>query len=265
MISITEAQLQAWLAMYFWPFARVAACLTAAPIFGARFVPPRIRIVLALAITVLTAPLLAAPPAVPVFSIGGLVITGQQVLIGLSLGFVMQLIFDSVGLGGQLLANSMGLSFAFNVDPMRGASTPAVGQFYMLLVTMTFVSLDGHLAFLELIVRGFTTLPIDGSGFGAAGVWTVIGFAGHLFSGAVAVALPGMTALLIVNLAFGVMSRAAPTLNLFAVGFPITLFFGLMIVVLCLPAVQSSFVGLMGNAFESLGILQQGVQPGGAP
>jgi flagellar biosynthetic protein FliR len=262
MISITEAQLQAWVAMYFWPFARIAACLTAAPIFGARFVPGRIRIVLALAMAVLTAPLLAAPPTVPVFSIGGLIITGQQVLIGLALGFVMQLIFDAVGLGGQLLANSMGLSFAFNVDPMRGASTPAVGQFYMLLVTMTFVALDGHLAFLELIVRGFGTLPVDSTGFGADGLWAVVAFSGHLFSGAVAVALPGMTALLVVNLAFGVMSRAAPTLNLFAVGFPITLVFGLIVVLLCLPAVQSSFIDMMGTAFEALTGLQSGSPQG---
>jgi flagellar biosynthetic protein FliR len=263
MITITAAQLQAWLAMYIWPFARIAACMTAAPVFGARFVPARIRIVLALAITVLTAPLLPAPPVVPVFSLTGIVITGQQVMIGLALGFVMQLIFDAVGLGGQLLANSMGLSFAFNVDPMRGASTPAVGQFYLLLITMTFVALDGHLAFLELIVRGFTTLPINATGFGAAGLWTVIGFAGHLFSGAVAVALPGMTALLVVNLGFGVMSRAAPTLNLFAVGFPITLVFGLLIVVLGLPAVQSGFIEMMGNAFQTLAELQ-GVSPSGA-
>ena len=252
MITLTESQMQGWLAAYLWPFVRIAACLTAAPIFGAHFVPVRLRIVLALAITLLATPLLPPPPPVAVFSVAGVLITAQQVLLGVALGFVLQVVFDAVGLGGQLLANSMGLSFAFNVDPMRGASTPAVGQFYLLLITMTFVSLNGHLAFLDLVVRGFATLPVGEHGLGTDGAWMVLTFAGNLFSGAVQVALPGMTALLVVNLAFGVMSRAAPTLNLFAVGFPITLVFGLLIVVVGLPAVQSGFAALAGQALEAV-------------
>ena len=150
----------------------------------------------------------------------------------------------------------MGLSFAFNVDPMRGASTAAVGQVYLLLITMTFVALNGHLAFLEAVVEGFRTLPVGTTGFGTSSTWLVLTFGSQLFAGAVAVALPGMTALLVVNLAFGVMSRAAPSLNLFAVGFPITLAFGLLIMFVGLPAVQQNFVGLVSQALDAVRLAQ---------
>jgi flagellar biosynthetic protein FliR len=252
MLEITDTQINEWIAAWFWPFTRIAACLMVAPIFGARFVPVRLRLVLSLAITVCAAPLLPPPPDVPVFSATGVMITMQQMLIGVAIGFMLQLIFDAIGLGGQLIANSMGLSFAFNVDPSRGASTPALGQFYLLLTTMTFVVLDGHLALIEALVAGFQAMPPGQGGLTRADLWAVGQFASTMFAGALAVALPGMTALLIVNLAFGVMSRAAPTLNLFGVGFPIMLVFGLGILLAGLPLVQTTFSALMADAFNAI-------------
>src|SRR5690606_14267184 len=138
MLQISTGQLEAWLAQYLWPFIRIGACFMAAPVFGARFVPPRVRLLLAGAVTLIVAPLLA-PPQVELFSAAAIVITVHQVIIGVAMGFVLQIIFDALAMGGQLLSNSMGLSFAFNVDPLRGASTPVVGQLYMLLVTLTFL------------------------------------------------------------------------------------------------------------------------------
>ena len=129
--------------------------------------------VLAAAIGFLVAPLLPSPPAVSLFSGEGIVILLQQILIGVAVGFVLQVVFDAIGLAGQLLANSMGLSFAFNIDPLRGTSTVAVGQFYLVLMTLTFVTLDGHLAIIELIVQGFQTLPVGAVGLGADGMWRV--------------------------------------------------------------------------------------------
>jgi flagellar biosynthetic protein FliR len=252
MLEITDTQINGWIAAWFWPFTRIAACLMVAPIFGARFVPMRLRLVLSLAVTVVAAPLLPPPPDVAVFSAAGVVITAQQLLIGAAIGFMMQLIFDAIGLGGQLIANSMGLSFAFNVDPSRGSSTPALGQFYLLLTTMTFVALDGHLALIETLVNGFQALPPGKGGLSPDGLWAVGAFASTMFAGALAVALPGMTALLVVNLAFGVMSRAAPTLNLFGVGFPIMLVFGLAVLVAGLPLVQTTFASLMAAAFNTI-------------
>ncbi|HYM34192.1 MAG TPA: flagellar biosynthetic protein FliR, partial [Steroidobacteraceae bacterium] len=230
-------------------------CLMVAPGFGARFVPARLRIVLAIALTLLVAPSLKAPSGIVVLSINGAVITLQQILIGVAAGFALQTVFDSLAMGGQLLANSMGLSFAFNVDPQHGASTPVVGQLYMLLVMLTFLALNGHIALLQALTHSFVTLPINVDGLSAANVWSIVSFGRFLFEGALAVALPGMTALLIVNLGFGVMSRAAPALNMFAVGFPITLVFGVVIVLLGLPAVQSSFISLLENALDFVGVL----------
>lgn len=242
---ITPGQFEQWLVQYFWPFVRIGACLMVAPIFGAAFVPPRMRIILAGAITLLVAPLITVPATIEPLSIAGAIVTVQQLLIGLATGFALQVIFDSLAMGGQLLANSMGLSFAFNVDPQHGASTPVVGTIYMLLVTLTFLSLNGHLAMIETFIAGFHTMPVAMTGFASEQWWRLVEWGNQLFAGALSVALPGMTALLIVNLGFGVMSRAAPALNMFAVGFPITLVFGLSIIMLGLPTVMSSFGGLI--------------------
>jgi flagellar biosynthesis protein FliR len=257
MINIGANQLQDWVAQLYWPFVRIGSCFMVAPAFGAAAVPPRVRIVLAGAVTLVILPLLPAPPAVSAFSGTGFVITAQQILIGTTLGFCLQILFDSVTLGGQVLANSMGLSFAFNLDPQRGAdsSTPALGQLYTLLVMLTFLALNGHLALIETLVRSFSSVPVGPSGLGVEGLHAVVLWGAQLFAGALAIALPGVTALLIVNIAFGVMSRAAPAFNLFAVGLPVTLVFGLMIVLLGLPAVQATFVELLGRAFGLLDTL----------
>lgn len=249
MITLSTGQLEAWMAQVFWPFVRIGTCFMIAPAFGSPVVPPRTRLVLAGAVSVLVIPLVTIPASVAPFSPGGFVITAQQVLIGASIGFALQVVFDAVSLGGQLLANSMGLSFAFNVDPVRGTSTPVVGQFYTLLVMLTFFALDGHLTLIEMLVEGFRTLPIGTESFGSDGIWQLALWGTQLFAGALSVALPGVTALLIVNLAFGVMSRAAPTLNLFAVGFPLTLAVGLCIILAGLPTLQTNFVELMASAF----------------
>lgn len=249
MLQLTTGQLEAWLAQYIWPFIRIGACFMVAPIFGARFVPPRIRLFLAGAMTLIVAPLVPATD-VPTFSAAGVVVVFHQIIIGAATGFALQLIFDALAMGGQLLSNTMGLGFAFNVDPLRGAGTPVLGQFYMLLVTLTFLALNGHLILIEVLAQGFTTLPVGTAGLDSTALWNVVAWGNQLFAGALTVALPGMTALLVVNLAFGVMSRAAPTLNLFAVGFPVTLIAGLVIVYAGLPSVQATFVSSMEAAFE---------------
>src|ERR1041384_8132255 len=150
-IALSIGQLEAWVATVFFPFARIGACLMVAPVFGARFVPARTRIILAVAITALVVPLIPAPDIAP-FSAQGFVVVFQQLLIGVALGFALQVVFDALALAGQLLANSMGLSFAFNIDPLRGSSTPALGQLYVILATLTFLALGGRAAPLEMVV-----------------------------------------------------------------------------------------------------------------
>ena len=250
MTSVDITQLQHWLGALFWPFVRIGACLMMAPVFGASYVPRRLRVVLAGAVTLPIAPLLPAVPDVPLLSLAGAIITLQQLLIGASLGFALQLVFDALMLGGQLLANGMGLGFAFNLDPLRGVTTPALGQLYVVLGTLVFLALDGHLALFGTLVDSFRGLPVGVDGLDASRLRALADWGGILFLGGLRVALPGMTALLVINLAFGVMSRAAPSLNLFAVGLPVTLIFGLAIVTLGMPTIGTAFTALLGDGFN---------------
>ncbi len=250
MISVDVNQLQHWIGALFWPFVRIGACLMVAPVFGASYVPKRLRIVLAGAITIAIMPLLPAVPDVALLSADGVIITIQQLLIGVALGFALQLVFDALTLGGQLLANGMGLGFAFNLDPLRGVTTPALGQLYSVLGTLVFLALNGHVALINTLVDSFRGLPVGTDGFDAVRARAVADWGGMLFLGGLRVALPGMTALLVINLAFGVMSRAAPALNLFAVGLPVTLIFGLAIVTFAMPTIGTAFTALLGEAFD---------------
>jgi len=249
MITVTAQQLDGWLLELFWPFVRIGSCFMVAPAFGSSSVPARVRVVLAGAVTFLVAPLVTIPNVTPL-SAAGIVITIQQVIIGAALGFSLNILFDAVSLGGEMLGNSMGLSLAFNLDPQSGASTPTVSQLYSILVTLIFLVLDGHLALIRMLVDGFHTLPIGTTGLGANGIWSVVNWGSELFSGALAVALPGVTALLVTNLAFGVVSRAAPTLSIFSVGLPLSLVLGLVVILASLPALESSFIRLLAVALD---------------
>ena len=249
---ITDTQIESWLGAGFWPFVRIGSCLMVAPMFGASYVPPRIRIVLALAITVLVLPTIPRPVGLTLLSADGVVTTAQQVVIGIAMGFVVQLMFDALTLGGQMLANGMGLGFAFNIDPLRGVQTPALGQFYVLLGSLTFLALDGHIALLQTLIASFRGLPVGPSGLSPQALHALADWGSQLFLGALRIALTGMTALVVINLGFGVMSRAAPAMNLFGVGFPITLVFGMVVVLLGLPALQSGLVDMLGGAFQFL-------------
>jgi flagellar biosynthetic protein FliR len=250
--SFDIAQLQPLLAALFFPFVRVGACLMVAPVFGASYVPARLRIVLAGAITLLIAPLLPKATLPALLSVEGFTITAEQLVIGATIGFVLQVMFDALAMGGQLLANGMGLGFALNLDPLRGVSTPALGQLYVVLGTLTFLALDGHLALLQVLVDSFRGLPVNGGGFDLEALRLLSDWGSALFSGALRISLPGITALLVTNLAFGVVSRAAPSLNLFAVGLPVTLAVGIAVVLYGLPMMQTGLIGMLGDCLQFL-------------
>lgn len=228
-LEVTEL-VTAWL----WPFIRVSAVVAVAPIFGNRSVPIRVRVGIAVVLTLVIAPLAPPMPRVDPISITGMVITGQQVLVGLSLGFAVRLVFVVLEIAGQQIAQVMGLGFAAMVDPQNGVSVPVVSQLYLILATLVFLALDGHLLVIEVLAESFLTLPVALNGVDRSGFLDLVNHAGWMFSGAVLMALPAMAALLMVNLGFGVMSRSAPQLNIFAVGFPATLIFGFVIMLLTL-------------------------------
>lgn len=254
MIQFTEAQLTALVGSYLWPFFRIAAMATAMPFIGARTVPARVRLSFALALTLIIAPIVPQVPAVNPLSIDGVVIVFQQVLIGLSMGFVLQLVFSVFVIGAQIISMQMGLGFASMIDPQSGASVPVVGQFFMILATLVFLALDGHLVLIEILANSFQSLPISESGLGANGYWQIVSWGSEMFASAVMIALPAMAALLLVNLSFGVMTRAAPQLNIFAVGFPITIMLGFVILYFTLPGM----IGTMEAMFSiNLGMIAQ--------
>lgn len=252
---VTMVQLEGWIGAAFWPFVRIGACLMVAPLFSASYVPARLRIVIALALTVVLLPVIPRPLTLTLLSADGIVTTAQQIVIGVAMGFTLQLMFDALTLAGQVLANAMGLGFAFTIDPLRAVSTQSLGQLYVLLGSLTFLALNGHIALLETLARSFQTLPIGPQGLSPAALHALANWGSIMLLGAVRIALPGLTALLVINLAFGVTSRAAPSLNLFAVGFPITLAIGLLVVLLGLPSMQSGLIEMLGSAFQFLGTL----------
>lgn len=254
-MDIDSARIGAWVGQFFWPFLRLSAFLLAAPVFGARSVPVRVRITIGLALTVVLLPTLPAAPALDVLSPLGLLTAVQQIGIGVLGGFLLQLFLAALSFAGEMVSLGMGLGFASLVDPQNGVSVPLLAQLYVMLVILLMLAVDGHLLLLELLARSFSTLPVGPVGLRFEDFRAVAGFVGDMFALGLLVALPAVTVLLVVNLAFAVISRAAPQLNLFAIGFPVSLLVGLMIVLLALPALPAQWDGIFGQATGRLSAL----------
>ena len=249
MFALTDAQITALVGQYFWPLARISGFMLAAPIFGTRVITARVRLLLSVMLTLLVAPLLPPLPAVDGISLSMLVITLQQVLMGLTLAFIYQVVFQIFVLAGQYIAMKMGLGFASMNDPANGVTVTILSQFYLLVTTLLFLSINGHLVLLQVIVNSFTLVPIGTPGLTGDQFYTVTALGGWMFGNALVIALPVLTALLLVNIAFGIMSRAAPQINIFAVGFPITLIFGLLLMWLGFGAFLPAFEDFVSQGF----------------
>ena len=237
MFTVSEAELNAWLAGFFYPFVRIAALASSAPLFSHRSIPRPTRIGLSVLIAILVAPTLPPAAFVSPFSAPGVLLILQQVLIGLAIGLTMQVVFAAVELAGELIGLQMGLSFAtfINADADQ---TPIVGSFLAVTMMLVFLSLNGHLLMIAGLVDTFVSFPVDGAAGLAAFDARALVLAGReLFSLGVTLALPVIAAMLLANLALGVLTRTAPQLNLFAVGFPVTLATGLAMLSLALPFV----------------------------
>jgi len=249
-MTFSEAQLNLWLAGFVWPLLRIGAMVVSAPIFSSRQTPVLFRIGLVLVLTWITMPLLPAPPVIDVFSPAAFLMVTQQVLIGVAMGFVLQMVFAALVFGGQVIAYSMGLGFASMMDPQNGVQVPVVSQFYLILATLLFLTLDGHLVLIDLLVQSFRTFPVAVDGLGRNGLMDIVSWGSYMFTGGLLMALPVMAALLLVNLGMGVVTRAAPQLNIFAVGFPITMLFGFVLIWVTLPNVMENFELLLESALE---------------
>jgi len=245
--ALDLAQLPLWAGRVMWVMARVAGLFLAAPIFGATAVPAQVRIALVVLLTLVLVPL--APASVDPLTVAGVVTLLEQVLVGGVIGFVLWLSFQAAAYAGQAIAQGMGLGFAESVDPTGVGSSPSLGQFYLLLVTLLFLAMDGHLRLIALLAESFRRLPPGAGNVTPAGLHAVALFGGELFLGAVRVALPALTALLVVNMGFAAISRAAPSMNLFAVGFPITLCLGFVALWLSLRSLPGAFGAIEDRAW----------------
>lgn len=231
---------------------RIGAMLVAAPVFSMQGVPPRVRLVIALGLTVVVMPLLPPLPDVPMLSYQGLAVSMQQILIGLVSGFIIQMVFGVMVFAGQSVAYSMGLGFASMIDPQSGQQIPVLAQFYIIVSTLIFFVLDGHLMLIRMVLDSFNTVPIAVDGLAQAEIWSIIAWSSRLFASGLLLALPVMASLLMVNVSFGVASRAAPQLHIFAVGFPVTLMLGMLLIWLTLPTMLQQFTGVMAEGYELL-------------
>jgi flagellar biosynthetic protein FliR len=257
MITFTSAQLDAWIALFLFPLARVLGLLSTAPIFSNNALPRRIRLVTGLAVTVAIAPMLPPMPSVPAGSWVGIAILAQQTVIGVMMGFTLRLMFSAIDMAGELVGLQMGLSFATFYDPTSNAQTPVITEFLTLLASLIFLAMNGHLLALSAVVHSFSLLPVSALPFSGKGIGAVLSWAGVLFSSGVLLSLPLVAALLIANLALGVLARVAPTLNLFAVGFPVTLGAGFLVLMLSLPYFGAALERLYERGFSALeGVLR---------
>jgi flagellar biosynthetic protein FliR len=251
-LSISSAQLDAWLGLFMFPLTRILALLATAPVFNNTSLPLRIRLALGLAITFVVAPVLPAPPPLLAGSWLGLAVIGEQILIGMLMGFALRIAFAAMDVAGEMIGLQMGLSFATFFDPGRGGQSSVLAEFFGLLTSLIFLAMNGHLLLLSLLVESFTILPINAGTLHAAGLTQLLTASAMMFSLGVMLSLPLITALLVANISLGVLARIAPTLNIFAVGFPVTLGLGFIVLLLSLPYLGAAMERVLEQGFTVL-------------
>ena len=259
MISFSASQLDAWIVAFVFPLTRILALLTTAPVFSNMAVSVEARLILGLAISFALTPVLPPLPVIAPDSWLGMLVLAQQVLIGVCIGFTLRLIFTAVDVAGELIGLQMGLGFASFYDPQTASQTPVMSEFLSLLATLLFLSLNGHLLTLSMLADSFTLLPISATPFAAKGFAAMLSWAATIFSTGVFLALPLIAALLIANIALGVLARVAPSLNIFAVGFPVTIVAGFSVLTLSLPYMGAALERLYDSGFVALaGVMRAG-------
>lgn len=247
MLELSDSQIGGWVSSFLLPMFRVSALLMVMPIIGTQLVPTRVRLYLALGICAVLMPNLPPMPRVDALSLPALILIAQEVLIGAMLGLVLQLFFQAFVIAGQILATQMGLGFASMVDPANGVSVAVIGQFFTMLVTLLFLAMNGHLVVFEVLAESFVSLPA-GSGLLVDHYYELASKLGWVFGAGLIMVLPAITALLVINIAFGVMTRAAPQLNIFSIGFPLTLVLGMVIVWIGLADILAQYQVLASEA-----------------
>jgi flagellar biosynthetic protein FliR len=256
-VEFNVADLSAWVGRMWWPALRVSGFVLSAPTLSDVTVPPMVKIVFTLAITLMLAGLVQAPSDLSIFSAAGFATAALELLIGIAIGMVMQVAFEALIFAGQTVSLTMGLGFATLVDPQHGAQTPVLGQMFMIMGTLTYLAINGHLMLLNTLVMSFQTMPIGAGQAGGNFFMLVAQWGAHVFDTGLLIALPAVIALVIVNLALGVVSRAAPQLNLFGIGFTITLMCGFFVLIVGLDGIMAGINSIIENALHAAATLTQ--------
>lgn len=249
-MNITEAEILQWIAQFVWPLIRISAMFIAMPIFSIQSVPARSRLILSLVITLFMMPLLPQLPQVELFSYSGIMVSIQQVIIGLVTGFILQMAFAAVVFAGQGVALSMGLGFASMIDPQNGQQVPVIAQLYVILTTLIFLSFNGHLLVIKMLLDSFTSLPIGLDGITRNDIWIISTWCSHIFAAGLLLSIPIIISLLLINICFGIAARAAPQLNIFSIGFPSSLFLGTLLIWLTLPDILDQFSDILIETYN---------------
>jgi len=223
---------------------RIGAAMLAAPLFGHVAVPPQARVIVTGALAVMVCAWLPVMAPPPLFSLAGLVTVLGEILIGLALGFVLQIAFAAPIMAAELIGGGMGMSMAVAVDPASGAQSPALGQYFTIVLVLVFLGLGAHLQWIALVIESYRAFPPGEAWLGAERIATVAGFAGEMFTAAVAMALPVTLILLLVQLVTGVVSRSAPALNLFALGLPAGILAGIAALIAAVPLLVDQMADL---------------------
>ncbi|WOG29096.1 flagellar biosynthetic protein FliR [Endozoicomonas sp. 8E] len=250
--TFTFSEVVGWIGQYLWPFFRIGALFLAMPIINSQVVAPRIRIILAMAITIIVAPMLPAVPAVEPLSGAALLITAQQLAVGLLMAMVLQIYFAIFTSAGQMLSLQMGLGMAVMFDPMNGAQIPVISQVFQLLSFLMFLAFDGHLVVISIVVESFNTIPIAPFSIRQLEIDRLPAMGGWMFASALLMVLPAIVALLIVTFTFGVMNRSAPQFNIFSLGFPLTMLAGIFILMLISSTLNGVFTRFTRTVLDIL-------------
>lgn len=241
MLTFTEAQVVAWVTPLLWPFLRILGLFTSAPVLSMRAVPRRVRVALALLITLAAQPSLHDTSGI---TLNSPLMTGavaQQVLIGLTMGFAVRIVYAALEFAGELIGLQMGLNFAGFFDPGTGAQGTATSRFFGSLVAFLFIAINGHLLLIQALVQSFHSFPVGQEPFAFLRAAQPQVWGAEIFQIGLWIALPLITMLTFVNLVLGIISRVAPQIGIFAVGFPVTVSVGLLGMVATLPLMQTPF------------------------
>ncbi len=254
MVTFNSNDLLIWVSSFIWPLSRILGIVATAPLLSASGIPARIKILVGVCVALVLAPMVPEELAVDPLSYTGFLILVQQFLIGSAMGLVMRFTFSAMELAGAAVGMTMGLGFANFYDPQTRGQSSAISQYFALLILTIYIAADFHLLMLSIVADSFTALPIAGTPMGKDGFFLIAQWGAIIFSYGVQLALPILAALLITNVSLGILTRAAPQLNLFGIGFPVTIAVGFVMIALMLTYMQPSLESLF---VESFGLIRR--------